>query len=131
MQLPLASMGDRFTAQFIDALIALVAGAFMYFVATAIGLPLELCILVWLAYLLFCDGLPGGQSIGKRFTKSSVVHVETGRPCSYWQSCLRNACLIFLGLLDLVFIIGKQRRRLGDFLASTRVVRAVGQGTVS
>jgi uncharacterized RDD family membrane protein YckC len=28
-----------------------------------------------------------------------------------------------LGFVDWVFIVGKQRRRLGDFLARTRVVR--------
>jgi len=31
--------------------------------------------------------------------------------------------LLALGFVDWVFIVGKQRRRLGDFLARTRVVR--------
>jgi uncharacterized RDD family membrane protein YckC len=56
MNFQLASIGDRFTAQFLDSLVALVVGAAMYFV-------------------------------------------------------------------DWVFIVGKQRRRLGDCLARTRVVR--------
>lgn len=123
MNRQLASVGDRFTAQFLDGLVALAAGAAMYFGAKAVDLPLEFTLLAWLLYLLLCDGLPGGQSIGKRFTKSSVVHVETGRPCSYMQSCVRNVCLIVLGVFDCVFIVGQQRRRLGDFLARTKVVR--------
>lgn len=119
----LASIGDRFTAQFLDGLVAFAVGAAIYFGARAVDLPLELAFLAWFLYLLLCDGLPGGQSIGKKFTKSSVVHVETGRPCSYLQSSIRNVCLIVLGVFDCMFIVGKQRRRLGDFLARTRVVR--------
>lgn len=123
MSSQLASIGDRFTAQFIDGIVALAVGAAMYFGADALSLPLELAFLAWFLYLLLCDGLPGGQSIGKKFTKSAVVHIETGQPCSYLQSCVRNVCLIVLGILDWAFIVGKQRRRLGDFLARTRVVR--------
>lgn len=119
----LASIGDRFTAQFLDGLIAFIIGAMMYFGAKAMELPLELTFLAWFVYLLLCDGLPGGQSIGKRFTKSAVVHAKTGHPCSYLQSCARNFCLLILGIIDCAFIAGKQRRRLGDFLARTRVVR--------
>lgn len=123
MHFQLASIGDRFTAQFLDGLVALAVGAAVYFVADVVGLPLELAFLAWFLYLLLCDGLPGGQSIGKKFTKSSVVHMETGQPCSYMQSVARNFCLLVLGFVDCVFIVGKQRRRLGDFLARTRVVR--------
>ncbi|MGE0497883.1 MAG: RDD family protein [Ramlibacter sp.] len=121
-----ASIGDRFTAQFLDGLMAFAAGAAIYYGAKSANIPLELSVLAWLLYLLFCDGLPGGQSVGKRFTKSSVVHAETGRPCSYLQSFIRNLCLMVLGVIDIAFILGKQRRRLGDFLAKTRVVRIDG-----
>lgn len=94
-----------------------------YFGANAVNLPLELTVLAWFLYFLLCDGLPGGQSIGKKFTKSCVVHIETGQPCSYMQSSARNICLMILGVFDCAFIVGKQRRRLGDFVARTRVVR--------
>jgi uncharacterized RDD family membrane protein YckC len=123
MNFQLASIGDRFTAQFLDSLVAFAVGAAMYVVAGIVSLPQELAFLAWFLYLLLCDGLPGGQSIGKKFTKSSVVHFETGQPCSYMQSVARNFCLLVLGFVDWVFIVGKQRRRLGDFLARTRVVR--------
>lgn len=53
----------------------------------------------------------------------TVVDVRTNQPCKYSQSVLRNASLMALSILDAVFIFGKQRRRLGDFLASTKVVR--------
>lgn len=123
MNTKFASIGDRFTAQFLDSLVALGVGAAFYFGTKAVDLPLELALVGWFIYILACDGLPRGQSIGKRFTRSSVVHVETGLPCNYWQSLVRNICLLVLGVIDCAFIIGKQRRRLGDFLAKTKVVR--------
>ena len=123
MSSQLASIGDRFTAQFLDGLVAFAVGAVIYFGAKAAGLPLQMSVLAWFLYLLFCDGLPGGQSIGKKITKSSVVLVKTGLPCGYMRSCVRNFCLIVLGIFDWIFIVGKQRRRLGDFLAGTRVIR--------
>lgn len=124
MPRPLASIGDRFTAQFIDGLIAFAIGAAFYYSAKALGWPLELAFVGWLIYLLICDGLPGGQSLGKKVTKSSVVHVDTEQPCSYWQSALRNFPILVLGFIDAIFIAGKQRRRLGDRLAGTKVVKA-------
>ena len=123
MPKPLASIGDRFTAQFIDGLIAFAFGAAFYYSAKALQWPLELAFLGWLLYLLACDGLPGGQSIGKRVTKSSVVHIRTEQPCTYWQSLLRNFPILVLGVIDAAFIMGKQRRRLGDHLAKTKVVK--------
>lgn len=122
MSKPLARIGQRFTSQFLDGLVAFAVGIVFCVAATALALPLELTFLGWLLYLLLCDGFPGGQSIGKRFTKTAVVHVRTGQPCSYWQSCLRNFTLM-LGVIDAAFIAGKQRRRLGDYLARTKVVQ--------
>lgn len=121
MSRPLARIGQRFTAQFLDGLIAMAAGIVCYLAAKALALPLELAILGWLIYLLFCDGLPGGQSVGKRFTKIGVVHVSTEEPCAYSQSLIRNLTMA-LGVIDAAFIVGKQRRRLGDYLGRTKVV---------
>ena len=124
MPRPLASVGERFTAQFIDGLIAFAFGAAFYYSAKALDWPLELAFVGWLIYLLACDGLPGGQSLGKRITKSSVVNVDTEEPCSYWRSALRNFPILVLGVIDAAFIVGKQRRRLGDYIAGTKVVKA-------
>lgn len=123
MPSPLASIGDRFTAQFIDGVIALALGALFYVLARTLGWPLEIGFFSWLFYLLICDALPGGQSLGKRVTRSAVVHVDTGAPCRHWQSVVRNLSLIVLGILDAAFIAGAQRRRLGDYLAKTKVIK--------
>ena len=122
MTKPLASIGQRFTSQFLDDLAAIAVGVTFYLAARALGLPLELAIIGFLAYVFLCDGLPGGQSLGKRVTKTAVVHASTERPCGYWQSLVRNMAMM-LGVIDAVFILGKQRRRLGDYVARTKVVR--------
>ncbi len=122
MNKPLARIGQRFTSQFVDGVVALAVGVVFYCIANLFGLPLELMVVGWLLYILLCDGLPGGQSMGKRFTNTSVVHVDSELPCTYWQSCVRNVTMV-LGVMDAAFIAGKQRRRLGDLLAGTKVIQ--------
>ena len=121
----LASVGDRFTANFIDGIASLAIGAACYCIARATGGPLQLAVWAWLAYLLLCDALPGGRSIGKRFAGIAVVQVKTERPCSWWRAILRRIPLLLLGVVDTIFIAGPARRRLGDYLAGTKVVDAV------
>lgn len=122
MSKPLARIGQRFTAQFLDDVVALAIGVATYIAAEALTLPPGLGILSFVLYLLLCDGLPGGQSLGKRFTKTAAVHVTEVTPCTYWQSCLRNFSMLF-GFIDAAFIVGKQRRRLGDYIGRTKVIQ--------
>ena len=121
----LASVGDRFTANFIDGIASFAIGAACYCVALEVGGPLQLAVWAWLAYLLLCDALPGGHSIGKRCTGIAVVQVRTERPCTWWRSVLRRIPLLLLGVLDAVSIAAPARRRLGDYVAGTKVVDAV------
>lgn len=125
MSKPLARIGQRFTSQSIDGLVAMAVGVVVYLIANALELPYEWMFVGWLLYILFCDGLPGGQSMGKRFTSTSVVHADSELPCTYWQSCVRNSTMV-LGVIDAAFIAGKQRRRLGDLLAHTKVIQLRG-----
>lgn len=118
----LASIGSRFTAQFIDSLIAIGLAVATYIAAKSFGLALGWLFVVWLAYLLLCDALPRGQSLGKIVMKIAVVHVRTGEPCSVWRSLVRNLSLAVLGIFDCAPIVGKGRRRVGDYLAGTVVV---------
>jgi uncharacterized RDD family membrane protein YckC len=122
MSKPLARVGQRFTAQFIDDLVALAIGGAIYVACKALALPLDLAIVGALLYLLLCDGLPGGRSIGKRLTGIAVVQVDTGEPCGYWRSLARNSAMA-LGVLDAALIAGKQRRRLGDYVGGTKVIQ--------
>lgn len=85
--------------------------------------PLEYAFLpLWVLYALFKDSF-GGQSIGKRVVGIRVVNNATEKPCSYMKSFIRNIVLIF-GIFDQAFLFTKEKRRLGDVIANTRVVLA-------
>lgn len=85
-----------------------------------------------MVYIVFRDGLFGGQSLGKKILGIRVVHMD-GRPISYVDSSFRNVMFIFYpiyGLTAIVIVIealvslrDPQRRRLGDRIAKTCVVQ--------
>lgn len=126
----LAPLWARFVASQIDFWAALLALGvisvfidFVFFPQTsppdAIG---TVSILLLFAYLLCKDGF-NGQGIGKRMLKIRVVDSETGAPGELHKSCLRGLVSL-LGIIDVVFIFGQRRQRLGDHAARTIVVRA-------
>jgi uncharacterized RDD family membrane protein YckC len=119
----LASPGVRLGAQLIDTvLIVLIVflSALVGMAAPSLGL---LGVVVALAYLLLADGLPQGQSVGKRVLDIAVIDRRTLKPCTYGQSFLRNFLLALLGIIDWIFIFGRTHQRLGDRAANTIVVR--------
>lgn len=73
-------------------------------------------------YYFLADGLHGGQSYGKRWLGMRVVSAETGEPCTFFQSFIRNLLLAVLGPLDWIFIFGARHQRVGDMVAGTVVV---------
>lgn len=121
-----ASRMQRVAAQFLDGLVAgapAIAAFLLMFLLGRVGFVLILvAALFGLLYTLFADGLEGGQSIGKRLVGIRVVSLETGAPCTYGQSFVRNLLLMLLGPIDWIFILGERRQRLGDKAAGTIVV---------
>jgi hypothetical protein len=122
-----ASLGDRLVGQMLDSVVAVVPlGSIVLFGVSewvgpvAISAGLAFAVL----YVLFADGLPNGQSYGKRLVKTAVRDAASQAPCSSWQSFVRNLPLVILGVIDWVFIFGKRRQRLGDKLARTVVIYA-------
>lgn len=122
--LPPASISRRLLAQIIDSVIALLGAVVILLIARALGLSESFGVLAWLLYMLLSDGLPGGQSVGKRVMGIAVLHAGSREACSWGRSFVRNATLLVLGVIDIVFALGSSRRRLGDRLADTVVVRA-------
>ena len=129
--MPLASRDARLLGQMLDAIIGfcplialtIIAGTnerLKPFIDTLVTPAL----LFWLAYILFADALPGGRSLAKRMLGIAVVDRTTGRPCSLWQSFVRNALLAVLSFVDWIFIYGSRQQRLGDMAANTLVVEA-------
>jgi len=123
----LASLSDRLFGQILDSLVAVaafvVAGVLYFLSPTLGGLAVVLAVLFAIFYILFADGLEGGQSYGKRIVHTACVDATTGAPCTFWQSFIRNLLLALLGLIDWIFIFGKKRQRLGDKAANTIVVK--------
>ncbi len=122
----LAPIGKRFSAQFIDEAIAFLFGYATLVLLDKVfpansSVPLIVMWLIIIGYTLLADGMFQGQSIGKKMLGLYVKNTNTDEPCTYKQSVIRNITYL-LGLIDWVFIVGSQRRRLGDRLASTKVV---------
>jgi uncharacterized RDD family membrane protein YckC len=118
----LASLSARLLAQFIDGLIAfgfLLCGALLIDSNDGIAIA---SLLLGVAYYLLADGLLRGQSLAKRLLGIVVVDAESGAPCGFVRSFLRNISQL-LSVFDWLWIFGSTRRRLGDWLAQTRVIR--------
>lgn len=125
----LAGLGRRLGGQWIDSLITL-------FVLFAVGKAAEfvgvlspgavgiLAIGAAAAYYLFSDAMPNGQSVGKKLLGMQVVDEYTHLNCNLFQSFMRNITTPFLNILDWIFIFFGSRKRLGDMLASTVVIRS-------
>jgi uncharacterized RDD family membrane protein YckC len=119
-----ASLGERFVAQIIDSIITgliMFTGALLTNPGNNAPGMAGLCL--GLTYLWLSDALPNGQSIGKHVMKISVIDTETGKPCTIFQSFIRNFLLSVLGIIDCIFIVGKKRQRLGDMAATTSVIK--------
>lgn len=119
----LASREARLGAQLIDyvlTLIILFMSALLWLAAPLLGVVGSI---VAVAYLLLADGLPRGQSVGKRVLDIAVIDQRTHKPCTYGQSFMRNFLLALLGIIDWIFIFGRTHQRLGDMAANTIVVR--------
>ena len=122
----LASLPQRMAAQFLDGLVASVPPILAFLLTIRLNrggivLIVLACLFAFL-YTLFADGLEGGQSWGKRMVGIRVVSMQTGGPCSFGQSFVRNLLLMILGPIDWIFIFGDRRQRLGDKAAGTIVV---------
>ena len=70
-------------------------------------------------YGLWKDGIRDGQSFGKGMMGLRVVNYSTGNPATIMDSCLRNFC----SLCPPVLLITSGRRRVGDYIAGTIVIK--------
>jgi uncharacterized RDD family membrane protein YckC len=125
-----ASLLLRLLAKAVDLLV----------IAMAAKLIPQVGYLSGLVYLIISDGFFDGSSIGKKLLRLRVITGETGRPCSFKESVIRNApCGIallmilipFLGwvlagfilTLEVLLMLGnREGLRLGDELAHTKVI---------
>lgn len=90
--------------------------------------PMYLALTLSMLYWLFADSLPNGQSFGKKVFGIAVVNIKSDRNCSILESFIRNFVLIFAFpfsmILECLFVLlDSDRRRIGDKLAGTIVIR--------
>jgi uncharacterized RDD family membrane protein YckC len=122
LSLPLATFGERFAGHFLDSAVSC-GGIFLgTHIGTSLGVGPTPAVVMFVAYLLFSDGLGNGQSFGKKLVNIAVVDQKTGAPCTFAGSLLRNLLRVF-GVFDWAFAFGERRQRLGDKAARTIVVK--------
>ncbi|WP_367374519.1 RDD family protein [Pseudomonas lini] len=124
----LAGLGHRWGGQMIDSLVTFflffLVGRTAEFVGSSPNVVAFLALGSAAAYYLFSDAMPNGQSLGKKLLGMSVIDERSHLNCSLYQSFMRNITTPFLNILDWIFIFFGSRKRLGDMLASTIVIRS-------
>lgn len=132
MNYPKASLGSRFLASLVDSLCAsipfLPGYIFVNIRSTQeIGGVLIIIALCWAIYYSFCkDGMPCGQSYGKKMNGLMVVNLTTNKPCTKGGSALRALGLSIPyvgGIIESILVLASGKgRRLGDIFAGTQVI---------
>lgn len=124
----LAGLGRRWEGQLIDSITTFFLFYAVGRAAEFVGLPPGVAGLLALgagaAYYLFSDAMPNGQSLGKKLLGMSVIDERSYLNCNLYQSFMRNITTPFLNVFDWIFIFFGSRKRLGDMLASTIVIRS-------
>jgi len=127
VQLELATRWQRFLGQMIDSVFAglplAMTPAVINHAPLLAGVWKTLAVSWMMAYLAFGDGLHDGQSFAKQWLGMRVVDADTGAPCTWGDSFVRNLFSI-LGPIDWIFIFGDNHQRLGDKAAGTVVIVA-------
>jgi uncharacterized RDD family membrane protein YckC len=81
----------------------------------------------WLFYVVLFlylnKDITNGQSITKRILGTKVIDIKTGKIASQLQCFVRNFT-IPLWPLEVLFSIISPSRRIGDFIAGTRIIEA-------
>ena len=124
---PLASIWQREIAQTLDFFISFLIFSFCLYLtkeAKVDNLYSDIFIVFFpILYFVFSDGFAKGQSLGKRVFNISVIDKETGEYCTFIGSFLRNFFTPITGVFDVIIIVFKKRRRLGDLFAGTVVIK--------
>jgi uncharacterized RDD family membrane protein YckC len=126
----LANRGYRLIANIIDSVVAYVLFFGPFFVFDLMlkkeipGVFYVISLISAILYYLLNDGLPNGQSLGKKFCQIQVIDEKTRQPCQIGKSFLRNLPMVIplVNLIDIWLIFFERRKRLGDYLAGTIVV---------
>ena len=132
MNYPKASLGSRYLASVVDSLLSglpLLPGFIFISIRSTQVLGGFLLIIAscWSIYYSFCkDGMPGGQSYGKKMNGLMVINLTTNQPCNRGGSALRalGLCIPYVGgiIESILVLVNGKGHRLGDMFAGTQVI---------
>lgn len=87
--------------------------------------------LVWLIPILFFNkDFFGGKSPGKYEVGLQILDVGTGLPATSTQCLIRN-CTLIIAPIELLFLYLSPERRIGDYLAKTKVMATEADEAIS
>ncbi|GGC60311.1 putative signal transducing protein [Undibacterium terreum] len=118
----LAPRSLRLAARLMD--VALVSFACWLFALWELISAATAC-LAWMAMVIGIDMVSPGSSPGKRVFRIAVASDRNLQACSRLQAAGRNLPLLFLPVLDWGFIFCRDRRRIGDNLCNTLVIKSI------
>src|SRR5690348_590917 len=83
---PRANFGQRFAAAFIDGAMLAVVGYVLGQISNGLA---GAGILIGLAYYVYLEGSPSGQTVGKKVMNIRVIDADNGGPIGYGRAVLR------------------------------------------
>ncbi len=92
---PRASFGVRLGALLIDGVVGWVLIAILSQISDVLGF---LAGVAWIAYYIYFEGTPSGQTVGKKVLNIRVVDVATGGSIDFGRSTARNLMRIVSGI---------------------------------
>jgi uncharacterized RDD family membrane protein YckC len=121
---PRASFGARFLAALIDGIMLGIVSTVLRVVAGVAGQGLA--ILVGLAYFVYLEGSPAGQTVGKRIMNIRVIDFDDGGPLGFGKALARyvgrfvSSVVCLLGYLWMLW--DPQKQTWHDKIATSVVV---------
>ena len=73
-------------------------------------------------YLILATRDMTGRSLGKRIFRLKIVSFNENEEVKLYQLVLRNITLFLLPIEIIMFALGKEHLRLGDYIAGTLVI---------
>jgi uncharacterized RDD family membrane protein YckC len=122
---PRATFGARLLAALLDGVIVgVIGGVLRAMLGMAAGQGIAF--LLGLAYYIYLEGSPSGQTVGKRVLNIRVVDFETGGPLGYGRAALRYVARIVSAIPCLLgyfwMLWDPQKQTWHDKIATTVVV---------
>ena len=122
---PRASFGRRFVAALVDGIVIGIPIGIIVAIVQSVGIYVLVAV-ISLAYLIYFEGSPSGQTAGKRLLGIRVIDFSSGGPIGYGRAAIRAVARYisqipcYLGYLWMLW--DKEKQTWHDKLANDVVV---------